>query len=162
MGLPTGGGPADLILRAAQDEWFIQEHSPHDSGHWVGVLAETALQEGQAVRVWAEGVRLIVGRPAAGEAPLAALDSCPHLDLPLAAFGWVELRRGRIVCPWHFWEFDAGTGRCEYASMYADDEIFLFQLEGAHRPPGVAAGRLQLFPTRVRGGMVEVQLSGAA
>jgi nitrite reductase/ring-hydroxylating ferredoxin subunit len=92
--------------------------------------------------------------------PFAALDSCPHLDLPIAAFGPVDLRRGRLVCPWHFWEFDIRTGRCEYASVYADDEIFAFQLEGAARPRGGAAGRLRLLPARLRDGAVEVQVSG--
>src|SRR5687768_8259136 len=104
---PTGGPPAG----ARRPEAGLRADG------WVSVLPADELPEGQAARVWAEGIRLIVGRPTAGEAPFAALDSCPHLDLPLAAFGRVELRRGRIVCPWHFWEFDAGTGRCEYAAM---------------------------------------------
>jgi nitrite reductase/ring-hydroxylating ferredoxin subunit len=127
---------------------------------WVPVLSTQELPEDRAVRVWAKGLRLIVGRRA-GDTPFAALDSCPHLDLPLAAFGPVQLRRARIVCPWHFWEFDAGTGRCEYAPIYADDEIFFFQLEGASGPRGAAAGCLQLFPARVRRGVLEVRLSGA-
>lgn len=123
---------------------------------WVPVLREDALEPGRAVRAWAKGTRVVVGRM--GDAIFAALDVCPHLDLPLAAFGPVNVERGRLVCPWHLWEFDMWTGRCEYASLYADDEMFFFQLEGKERPEGEAAGRLRILPARVRGGLIEVAL----
>jgi nitrite reductase/ring-hydroxylating ferredoxin subunit len=133
----------------------------------VPVIRAEAVQEGLAVRAWADGTRVVVGRlPAAARATagdadgecFAALDLCPHLDLPLAAFGPVPAKGERLVCPWHRWEFDVRTGRCEYASLYADDEIFFFQLEGKDQPEGEAAGRLHVLPARVRGGYVEVAL----
>jgi nitrite reductase/ring-hydroxylating ferredoxin subunit len=121
------------------------------------VLPEVELVAGKAVRGWAGETRVVVGRLPDGGC-FATLDLCPHLDLPLAAFGPVPIEGGRIVCPWHRWEFDVRTGRCEYASYYADDEIFFFQLRGADRPEGEAAGRLRRLPTRVRNGMVEVDV----
>ena len=101
---------------------------------------------------------MIVARLPGDEGCVAVLDVCPHLDLPLSAFGPLPLEGGRLVCPWHRWQFDVRTGRCEYASLYADDEIFFFQLEGNVRPAGEAAGRLRLLPARLRAGNVEVAL----
>src|SRR6266540_6163132 len=138
------------------------------SGRWVPVLPEAELVDGKAVRAWAGDTRVVVGRlPDDPDGPeggcFAALDVCPHLDLPLAAFGPVPLKGSpsgeRLVCPWHLWEFDVRTGRCEYASYYADDEIFFFQLKGEDRPASEAAGRLGRLPARVRNGMVEVELA---
>jgi nitrite reductase (NADH) small subunit len=128
---------------------------------WVPVLREAALEPGRAVRAWARETRVVVGR--SGGTLFAALDVCPHLDLPLAAFGPVkmEVKGGaeRLVCPWHLWAFDVRTGRCEYASLYADDEMFFFQLEGKERPQGDgAAGYLHVLPARVRDGQVEVAI----
>ncbi|MBI3971081.1 MAG: Rieske 2Fe-2S domain-containing protein [Chloroflexi bacterium] len=137
------------------------ERGDNGDCRWVAVLPEAELPEGRAVRVWADGVRLIVGRYSDAEGCFAALDLCPHLDLPLAAFGPVEVRDSRLVCPWHWWEFDVRTGRCEYASLYANDEIFFFQLEGKDRPAGEAAGTLRCLPARRRDGMVEVVLPGS-
>ena len=37
---------------------------------------------------------------------------CPHFNAPMAE-GWIE--HGRIVCPWHLWEFELESGRCVYA-----------------------------------------------
>jgi nitrite reductase/ring-hydroxylating ferredoxin subunit len=123
---------------------------------WLSVLPEAALLPGRAVRVEVDGVRLIVGRTAHGV--FAARDVCPHLDLPLAAFGPVEVRGERLVCPWHFWEFDVQTGRCEYAPLYRDDELFFFQIEGKERPAGESAGQLCRVPARLAGHTVQVLL----
>lgn len=132
--------------------------APSES-RWVPVLREAALEPGRAMRAWAGETRVVVGRN--GSTLFAALDVCPHLDLPLAAFGPVKVEvnegRQRLVCPWHLWEFDVRTGRCEYASLYADDEMFFFQLEGKERPEhNEAAGRLRLLPARMRDGVIEV------
>ena len=37
---------------------------------------------------------------------------CPHFNAPMAE-GWIK--HGRIVCPWHLWEFELESGRCVYA-----------------------------------------------
>jgi nitrite reductase/ring-hydroxylating ferredoxin subunit len=140
---------------------------------------------GRAVRAWAGDRRLVVGRDGRNGRGLdgahdtqdtndggadqrsdggwfAAVDVCPHLDLPLAAFGPAEVCEGRVICPWHLWEFDTRSGRCEHATLYADDEIFFFQLEGKQQPgDGGVGGRLHCFPARVRHGMVEVSLESA-
>jgi nitrite reductase (NADH) small subunit len=120
---------------------------------------------GKAVRGCAEGTNVVVGRLPGDGGCFAALDVCPHLDLPLAAFGPLDLKgevqAERLVCPWHQWEFDVRTGRCEYASLYADDEIFFFQLKGEAQP-AVAAGRLQRLPARLRNGWLEVDVSAGA
>lgn len=36
---------------------------------------------------------------------------CPHVSGPLAQGHFAE---GRIVCPWHAWEFDTATGMCTH------------------------------------------------
>ena len=36
---------------------------------------------------------------------------CPHANGPLAQGSFVD---GRIVCPWHAWEFDTATGACTH------------------------------------------------
>jgi nitrite reductase/ring-hydroxylating ferredoxin subunit len=131
---------------------------PAAGARWVPVLAQEALPADRAVPARAGGTRLVVARLPDGAGCVAALDRCPHLDLPLAAFGPLAVEDGRMVCPWHGWRFDLRSGRCEYASLYADDEILAFQLEGEARPAGAGAGRLRLLPARLRGGYVEVAL----
>jgi nitrite reductase (NADH) small subunit len=63
-----------------------------------------------------------------------ALDNvCPHRGGPLAE-GSVE--HGKIVCPWHQWEFDLATG------------------EATHSP----AAKATSFPLRIEGDDVLVEL----
>jgi phenylpropionate dioxygenase-like ring-hydroxylating dioxygenase large terminal subunit len=57
--------------------------------------------------------RTLLGEPlvlfrAEGGRPAALADRCPHRNAPLSA-GWVS--DGRIVCPYHGWQFD-GAGAC--------------------------------------------------
>lgn len=41
---------------------------------------------------------------------ISAVDNvCPHRGGPLGE-GMIE--NGKLVCPWHAWEFDAATGEC--------------------------------------------------
>jgi nitrite reductase (NADH) small subunit len=58
---------------------------------------------------------------------------CPHEDGPLAE-GWIE--GDAVVCPWHGFDFDLRTGRCQVA-------------EGLSVP---------VYATRVAEGAVEVDL----
>jgi nitrite reductase (NADH) small subunit len=46
-----------------------------------------------------------------------ALDNvCPHRGGPLAE-GFIE--HGKIVCPWHQWEFDLATGQATHSPTKA-------------------------------------------
>jgi nitrite reductase/ring-hydroxylating ferredoxin subunit len=107
---------------------------------------------------------LLVGRCAGragcpgADGVFAVADVCPHLDLPLAAFGPVEVRGERLICPWHYWEFDVRTGQCLYAPLYQDADMFFFQIEGKDRPAADSAGCLTRFPARVHAGRVQVLL----
>jgi nitrite reductase/ring-hydroxylating ferredoxin subunit len=49
------------------------------------------------------GLLLYEGRP------VAILNECPHMGGPLAQ-GRVNLARGEIICPWHFFRFSLATG----------------------------------------------------
>jgi len=63
---------------------------------------------------------------------LYAVDNrCPHLGGPLAMGA---LHDNMLVCPWHGWEFDCTTGKCDfnpsillrtYGVEVAGDEILL-------------------------------------
>lgn len=68
------------------------------------------------------------------EGRLSALDNvCPHRQGPLGQ-GWVE--GNAVVCPWHAWAFDAGTGdalppECAHVAVYplrveGDDVLVAF------------------------------------
>ena len=68
------------------------------------------------------------------EGRLSALGNvCPHREGPLGA-GWVE--EGMVMCPWHAWAFDVTTG------VAAAPE----------------KGRVAVYPVRVEGGDVLVEL----
>ncbi len=67
-----------------------------------------------------------VGLYRVGEELHALADRCPHRGAPLCSSGKVvtaiELRDGRpalgpagalVRCPWHKWDFDIASGRCE-------------------------------------------------
>ena len=60
-------------------------------------------------------------------------DTCPHQG---ASLGEGTYHRGRVICPWHNWIFDAETGAC----------------------PGVPEISVAVYPVRVRDGAVEVEL----
>jgi len=125
-------------------------------GIWVSVLLEASLAVGTAQRVVIGPLSLIVGRT--DEIVFAALDVCPHLELPFSSFGTLTLRNNRLVCPWHYWEFDVQSGQCEYAALYRDDEMFFFQIEGKNYPIGDTAGGLRRFPTQTSDGWIQVRL----
>ena len=59
--------------------------------------------------------------------------TCPHEDGPLSE-GWLEA--GTVVCPWHGFDFDLATGRCNV-------------------DPDLA---VPVYPVRVTDGIVEVDL----
>lgn len=100
---------------------------------WVTLCrVEQAPEEGEVMEAEAEGVGVCLAR-LNGE--LRALDNwCPHRRGPLGE-GWIE--GGAVVCPWHAWAFDLGTGVAE--------------------PPERA--RVDVFPVRVEGETVLVEIA---
>src|SRR5262245_20225570 len=96
-------------------------------------VAETSdIAVGQGTLVESHGVVVAVFN--AGEGRFYACGAiCPHEDGPLAE-GWLE--GGAVICPWHGFDFDLGTGLCKVA-------------EGLSVP---------VYPARVADGAVEVDL----
>ena len=72
---------------------------------------------GSAADVWPGGVILAtVGTTDVAvwdrQGKLYAVDNrCPHLGGPLAMGA---LQDNMLVCPWHGWEFDFTTGKCDF------------------------------------------------
>jgi phenylpropionate dioxygenase-like ring-hydroxylating dioxygenase large terminal subunit len=86
------------------------------------------------------GVDVVLYR--SGDDVVAAIDRCPHRDAALSG-GWMA--DGRVVCPYHGWEF-ALSGRCERIPQ-ADDDATI--------PP---RARLEMLPCTTRYGWVWVSL----
>jgi phenylpropionate dioxygenase-like ring-hydroxylating dioxygenase large terminal subunit len=74
---------------------------------WLPV-AEDAEVGTQPVAVVADGVPLVVLRPAVDAPPVVFADRCPHRLVPLSA---ATVEDGRLRCAYHGWEFD-GSGAC--------------------------------------------------
>lgn len=55
-------------------------------------------------------------------------DTCPHLDTSLSE-GWVK--DGRLVCPWHHWEF-AADGSCQHPVSMGEYKCDKFPVQEAH------------------------------
>lgn len=73
---------------------------------WVKLCGQNELPaSGTAKEFTVQGRTLCVAM--LGGKPLALDNVCPHRGGPLGE-GTVE--HGRIVCPWHQWEFDLVTG----------------------------------------------------
>ncbi len=71
------------------------EEVPEDTGKMVEV-------DGQEIALYRQG----------GEV-FALYNVCPHAGGPLAEGG---VHDGRVVCPWHGWEFNLKTGACSFNS----------------------------------------------
>ena len=73
---------------------------------WVRLCGRKDLPaEGEAKEFSVQGHTLCVAT--LKRTPLALDNVCPHRGGPLAE-GTIE--HGKIVCPWHQWEFDLATG----------------------------------------------------
>ena len=96
----------------------------------VAELDEIAVGEGAYIE--RDGVSLALFNAGNGRF-YACSPVCPHEDGPLAE-GWLE--GDAVVCPWHGFDFDLRTGRCQVD-------------EGLTIP---------VYPTRVADGAVEVDL----
>ncbi len=62
---------------------------------------------------------------------------CPHRQGPLGG-GWIE--EGKVLCPWHAWAFDVTTGVADAPET----------------------GRVEVYPVKVEGGDVLVQIEAAS
>lgn len=73
---------------------------------WIKLCRRTELPaEGEAKEFNVQGGTLCVAT--IDGKPLALDNICPHRGGPLAE-GTIE--GGKVVCPWHQWEFDLATG----------------------------------------------------
>ena len=75
--------------------------------HWFVACQSSELRRKPIART-VLGQHLVLFRDAAGH-PTALLDRCSHRNAPLSR-GWMQA--GRIVCPYHGWQFD-GDGVCQ-------------------------------------------------
>ncbi len=93
-------------------------------GQWVKVCpAVEAPDPGKLGEYNAQGVALCVANI---DGKLTALDNlCPHRGGPLSE-GWIE--GNAVVCPWHAWAFDAGTGDC--AEEHSRVPVYPLKREG--------------------------------
>lgn len=98
------------------------------------VAKATDVPAGHGLLVEADGVTIALFNAGGGRFH-ATSPLCPHEDGPLAE-GWLE--GDAVVCPWHGFDFELGTGRCK-----VDDTL-----------------RIAVYPVRVAGEDVEVDLHG--
>ncbi|MGH7355119.1 MAG: Rieske (2Fe-2S) protein [Candidatus Rokuibacteriota bacterium] len=82
---------------------------------FVTVAQAAYVPVGKAVYVEAAGLALAVFNLGGGRFR-AVTPLCPHEDGPLAE-GWLE--GGSVVCPWHGYDFDLATGRCNVDASLA-------------------------------------------
>ncbi len=81
-------------------------------GEWVKLCGRDELpREAEAKEFCVRGHTLCVA--VLNGKPLALDNVCPHRGGPLAEG---TIKHGKIVCPWHQWEFDLATGQATKAA----------------------------------------------
>lgn len=80
---------------------------PGLNNHWF-ILCQSRQLRGTPLKRSLLGVPLVLFRTADGQAA-AFVDRCPHRNAPLSSG---RMNDGRIVCPYHGWQFDGG-GQCQ-------------------------------------------------
>lgn len=92
---------------------------------WVPLCTLAAAPaEGEVTEAEVEGISLCLARH---QGALAALDNwCPHRRGPLGQ-GWIE--GGSVLCPWHSWAFNLGTGIADPPER-AEVAVFPLRVEG--------------------------------
>lgn len=98
---------------------------------FVKVAAASALEPGQVMEAEVNGSTYAICNVAGN---LTAFDGiCPHAGGPL---GQGTIEDGRLICPWHAWEYDCRTGANDY------DETL----------------KLASFPVKIEGGEILIDL----
>ena len=103
---------------------------------WYFVATVPALEKARLIRKTWMGEEIVAWRDGEGNSCVAGA-VCPHLGSDLGPGAGGRVRDGRLVCPFHGFEYDT-TGQC-VATPYAD-------------PP--RAARLRVFPARELSGLV--------
>jgi 3-phenylpropionate/trans-cinnamate dioxygenase ferredoxin component len=103
---------------------------------WIEVARTFEVMDGESRKVVCDGHEIAVFN--VGGRFRAVSDRCPHRGASLSEEGFVE-DGGRVVCAWHDWAFDAGSGA-------------LVRGEGP--------GCLAVYPVRVEGDRVRVGIPG--
>ena len=75
---------------------------------FVAVARAEEIPVGHSALVERDGLPLAIFNAGGGRF-YATGPTCPHEDGPLSE-GWIEA--GAVVCPWHGFDFDLATGRC--------------------------------------------------
>jgi nitrite reductase (NADH) small subunit len=78
---------------------------PDAQGEHVCALRE--LEDGRVKLVSVRRRKIALVR--LGDEVFALGDACPHMGGPLSE-GKVSVRRGELICPWHYFRFDVRTG----------------------------------------------------
>ena len=116
---------------------------------WHDVASKDELSDGQSVLVHVDEQPILVcltqGRY------YAVGHNCPHYDAPMEEG---KLVGSKIICPWHWWEFDLNTGYCLYAPTEQITDLF-FSSEFLGDPQSV---KLPTYPIHVESGRIFVQL----
>ncbi len=73
---------------------------------WIQICSASELPAEGAAKEFSAGTHTLCVAMIDGE-PLALDNVCPHRGGPLAE-GTIE--DGKVICPWHQWEFDLATG----------------------------------------------------
>ncbi len=106
---------------------------------WRAVLPESDLTADGIHGADVGGTRVILMRVTSGV--VAYRDACPHEGFPLSEVG--EREGDLLICSKHLWEFECCTGR--HVSRLERPQCNLIH-----------------YPTRIEGGMIEVDVGGAA
>lgn len=107
MGAMTVGGYLGGHLSYSRGVGVNQTFAEEQPGEWTPVIEESALTDGQPVRVDAGGASVLVYRQ--DGRILAIASRCTHAGGPLEE-GEIDKRACTVTCPWHQSEFRLDDG----------------------------------------------------
>ncbi len=83
-------------------------------GQWVRIGSKTELPEPGEAREFPVGDKVLCIANADGS--FSAMDNiCRHHGGPL---GQGVVMEGKVICPWHGWEYDVRTGACKFGEEF--------------------------------------------